>query len=278
MSKLIHITPDVIEKAKADFAAYLASAKLANGRIEYNRSLRSTDAKATVLFSKEAWIKMCLFVATQDKECAWHGIIDRYGNPEDNVYRVSDILVYPQTVTGSTVKSKNGEYSKWLDGLDDDTFSRKEFHAHSHVNFAASPSGTDLEDQKTILSQLMKDQFAVFMIINKKMETWFGIYDLQKNIMFENEDVSCVIEGVDHDTFVMESDKMVEVSYTQGNKNSGYNSPHWSWHGDSHGKYAYGEWDDDDIDGYDDYGAVDKTEKSSKKSEKNYAPVNKYVR
>lgn len=275
MSKLINITPDVIEKAKADFAEYLASAKLANGRIEYNRSLRSTDAKATVLFTKEAWIKMCLFVATQDKECAWHGIIDRYGNPEDNVYRVSDILVYPQTVTGLTVKSKPGEYAKWLESLDDDTFSRKEFHAHSHVDFAASPSGTDLEDQKTVLSQLMKDQFAVFLIINKKMDMWFGIYDLQKNIMFENEDVSCVIEGVDHETFVMESDKMVEVSYTQSGTASSYKRYN-GWY-DSKKYGVYGEWDDDDT-YYDDYGAVDKTEKSSKKPEKNYAPVNKYVR
>ena len=78
---------------------------------------------------------------------------------EKDTYLISDILVYPQEVTGSTVTTDQNEYEMWLMKQEDDVFNNIRMQGHSHVNMSTSPSSVDLNLYDGILSQLDSDMF-----------------------------------------------------------------------------------------------------------------------
>lgn len=213
MSKFIRITPEQIDSAVEEFRAALTGSRLLDGKISYTKKFEAAGERATVRFTVLAWAKMERLLDAFDKEVAWHGVCERVAG-EKNTYLISDIMVYPQVVTGGSVKMDETEYAKWLqDNGEDDRFYKINFQGHSHVYMATNPSGVDLEHQASIVNQLKKNGFYLFAIYNKRMSnTWF-IYDMESNLFFENKDITVELEG-DPNGFIADAKKMVKEPST----------------------------------------------------------------
>ena len=189
MAKAIKITQELVDKAVAEFREKLMKIKSTNGTIKYETSLSSkTTTKAQLTFTDKAVYKMKTLLDSFSGEVGWYGLVDRAGSS----FLVDDILVYPQEVTGATVTTDEKTLSAWYDTLSDDEFNRKRFQGHSHVNFAPSPSGTDIADREIKLAELEDGDFFIFMIINKRMEYTVDIYDTATNTHYETNDVDVV--------------------------------------------------------------------------------------
>lgn len=223
MSKIIRMTPDYIEQIKREFEEAISKAKVADGKISFTRSFATTSQRARLLFTEKAWTKMQALIREFDKEVAWHGVAER---GEDNDYLISDILVYPQEVSGATVEMDTGEYAKWIqEGIlsGDERFDHFYFQGHSHVNMGVTPSSVDLNHQQEILDQLREGGFYIFVIWNKRNEHNIRIYDLQKNTLFEPGDVSVEVaeeeDGVEK--FVREAKALVRSKPAYGGYQGG---------------------------------------------------------
>lgn len=193
MAKIIRLTPEIIEKTRKAFEDALRSAKLSDGKFSFTRSFASVQRKATVYFTDLAWQKMQALVREFDKEVAWHGVAYRGDDPAKDEYTITDILVYPQEVTGATVTTDQEKYQSWLMEHDDEVFNNIRMQGHSHVNMSVSPSSVDLALYEKILTQLDDTMFYIFLIYNKSGSKTYLIYDMEKNVLFETADVTVKI-------------------------------------------------------------------------------------
>lgn len=226
MSKIITLTSELIEKACVDFAKSMMKYRSSDGKISYTSVLPGTNEKACVYFEPTAWTKMLLLLSNFDKEVAWHGVASRLDGDEHE-YVISDIVVYPQEVTGTNVEMDEVKYTQWLIENDgDERFNNLRMQGHSHVNMSVFPSGVDLQHQEDILAQVGDDSFYIFMIYNKRLEHNIKIYDMRKNLMFDNADitVSIVGDGESLEEFVSNAKSLVTTkSYSyQSQKPTGY--------------------------------------------------------
>lgn len=144
------------------------------------------EERVQIHFSEQAYYKMKELVYQCEKEVAWDGIVER-DKENDRVFYIKDIIVYPQTVTASSVSTDDEKYAKWLMELDDETFQRRRFNGHSHVNMETSPSAVDLAYREQSVKNV-KD-FFIFGIFNKKGDCDFSVYDVENNLLYENEDI-----------------------------------------------------------------------------------------
>ena len=142
--------------------------------------------KPKVYMTPEVYLQLTRLVHQSSKELAWHGTVTKVGSN----YVIHKILVYPQTVTSTTVDADEEAYAKWLMELDDETINHLRFQGHSHVNMGASPSGRDTDNWQKFLNLLTPGDFYVFCIANKKEEFYWNIYDTEQNILFENKDIT----------------------------------------------------------------------------------------
>lgn len=215
MSKIIRMTPECADVCRAEFERLLSGAKLANGKFSYEKTFSANGAKATLYFTDEAWTKMVMLLQEFSTEVAWHGVASRYGEDEEkNEYLISDILVYPQEVTGSTVEMDTEKYALWLQENDEDErFYNLHMQGHSHVTMAPTPSSVDLQHQEEILNQLGDEDFYIFMIYNKSYKHNIKIYDMKKNVLFEDADVSVKILSAitGFDEFIAGAKSMVKT-------------------------------------------------------------------
>lgn len=212
MSKKVRLDASEIEALAKEFAESLTKSKGVDGKITFSKTLESTERKADLYFDEMAWLKMSSLVQSYDKEVAWHGVCERGADP--GVYIVTDVLVYPQVVTGSTVEMDETEYAKWLvENGEDERFYNIHMQGHSHVNMATNPSGTDLAHQSEIVSQLGDEDFYIFVIWNKKGDRNIKIYDLEENVLYENGDVSVhVLDGeYNLQAFIEDAKDLVEI-------------------------------------------------------------------
>lgn len=146
--------------------------------------------RTTVEFSERAALKTVLLVQSQETEIAWHGI----GRRIPGGYRIDDIFLYPQTVTGVTVEMDEEDYARWQMSLSDAVFESICMQGHSHVQMDVFPSGTDIGHQKEIMSQLQNEDFYVFMITNKRADAWVTVFDRKLGLQFETEDIDLVVD------------------------------------------------------------------------------------
>lgn len=195
MSKIIRIAPDQYDQLYQEFLQSLRGTRISDGKITYTKTFDTVTRKATVFFSEKAWLKMEALINGFDKEVAWHGIAYRDEDPTKDNYYITDILVYPQMVTGATVNTDQKEYEKWLMELDDKTFNNLRMQGHSHVNMGVTPSAVDTQYYDDILDRLEDDMFYIFMIWNKKAQKTVKIYDFAKNVLFDTFD--CEVKVVD---------------------------------------------------------------------------------
>ena len=192
MPRPIIITEEIKERALADFSSMLDTAKMPDGKLSYSKSFYYKAGSVTVWLSLEAYKKTVTLLAEFKDEVAWHGTVSRLSEDE---FIIEDVLVYPQEVTGSTVNTDQEKYTKWLYDLEDDTFNAIRMQGHSHVNMGVSPSRVDDNHRQKILSQLESTMFYIFMIWNKSLAVHTLVYDMQRNILYENDDVKIRLVG-----------------------------------------------------------------------------------
>ena len=154
--------------------------------------------KINVVFSKVAFYKMWMLVHKYETEVGWHGTVFKLkkgsGISPRGGYYIDDILVYPQKVGAATVDTDDEPYIDWLYGLPRKKFERIRFQGHSHVNFSVSPSLKDERHRETIVPGL-KNDFYIFMILNKRGDMSAKIYDNtgeSQKIFTENNINFCV--------------------------------------------------------------------------------------
>lgn len=209
MSKFIRMTQENLDEIRKDFEETLKSLNFTDGKINFTKTFGTVQRRATLYFTEIAWLKMEALVREFDKEVAWHGIAKR---GEGDTYIISDILVYPQEVTGATVNTDQKRYEMWLYDHEDDVFNNIRMQGHSHVNMGTSPSAVDTALYDGILEKLDDDMFYIFLIWNKKNDKTIKIYDFMKNILFETSDVTVSI--LDDETgierFIKEAREMVK--------------------------------------------------------------------
>lgn len=212
MSKPIKMTDAFKNECRADFEKALELIRLTDGKVTFTKVFDTQSRKAKILFTSDAFAKMVRLVMDFDKEIAWHGVARRGDDPDKDEYIISDILVYPQKVTSSYVDMDTLEYSKWIIENDgDDRFSNIRMQGHSHVRMGTTPSGTDIQHQEDIVRMVGDDDFYIFMIWNKYLASTSKIFDLRKNTLFEDSDISWDIigDGDGIEEFVEEAKKMV---------------------------------------------------------------------
>lgn len=218
MPKPMRVTDAIKEQVVAAFVQRIGEMKLLDGKVSFvhDFSFRKGD-RATVEFTHLAYSKMMALVDRFDTEIAWHGFVRR---SDHDHFVIEDVLVYPQTVTGTTVNTDQEAYDQWLMTIEGDNFNRMKFQGHSHVNMGTSPSATDLQHQAKIISQLGGEGFYIFMIVNKKRQCTMKVYDADNNTLFENDDIDVVVpeEDVQLSKFIEEAKGMVsQVSYPSTN-------------------------------------------------------------
>lgn len=241
MAKIIKMTPEYIEECRTAFQEAfekaMSNVKLSDGKIQFTKTIGHVDRKAIVFFSEKAYLKMISLIRDFNDEVAWHGTAFRSGDDTKDWYYIDDILVYPQTVTGSTVNTDQEKYQTWLMSHEDDVFNNIRFQGHSHVNMGVTPSGVDTTHQEQLLEQLEDDMFYIFMIWNKRSDVYSKIYDMKKNIMFETSDVTIKVLDGEYalDAFLKESHELVQkkvYTYNQNNYQQGYGrSPYYQGDG-----------------------------------------------
>ena len=157
-----------------------------------------------LMFSAEAYTKMRTLVEGINTEVAWHGTVFRDGLH----FMVTDIIVYPQLVTGTTVESDDAEYSKFLDTLPDETYNAIRLQGHSHVNMGVTPSSTDWSYYEELVAHV--PDFYVTMITNKANAVWAEIYDITNNIVYETADIKLINATAD-DPFLAQAKLMLKT-------------------------------------------------------------------
>lgn len=208
MSKLIKVTSEYIEQVRKDFEEVLLNGKFPDGKITFTKTVGTVNRKAKVFFTQDAWRKMQALISDFDKEVAWHGVAYRDNDETKDNYYITDILVYPQEVTGATVNTDQEKYEMWLMSHDDEVFNNIRMQGHSHVNMGVTPSSVDTSLYDRILDQLDDDMFYIFMIWNKRKEKTVKIYDLKKNILFETADVT--VENIPEEESVVDLANLTE--------------------------------------------------------------------
>jgi len=192
MAKAIRITEDIRKNAQDEFTKLLDGLKMSDGKISYSKTLKYKEATAVLRLSQLAYRKTVALVTNFSDEVAWHGLAVRKAK---NEFVIEDILVYPQETTNVTVNTDSESYTKWLYGLDDEAFNNIRMQSHSHVNMGVNPSGVDDSHREKILDQLDEDMFYIFMVWNKSLDTHTLIYDMENNVLYENDDITVEIIG-----------------------------------------------------------------------------------
>ena len=160
-------------------------------------------SELTLDFSGVAYAKMMAMVASTSTEVAWQGIVDK---KSDDLYHISDILIHPQYVSAARVTDADEEYSQWVTEMwrKGDLFERLKLQGHSHVNFAASPSSIDIQNDREALEMMDGEGLKIFAIWNKRNEFSVIVVDYE----CETDVRPCrryTVDGVDIESFVKES-------------------------------------------------------------------------
>lgn len=202
------VTENMLEETRAaltekveKFLEELKNKNLINGTIKFEQPYEyptESCIRPEIEFSPEAWMKMTALIATNKGELAWYGVVDR---KDEAHFYVSDILVYPQVVTGATVDHDEGERSKWFAEMPREIRSKCRLQAHSHVDFSPTPSGEDMNSRKDFLKYLSGNEYMIYMIINKKYEFTVAIYDLETNTIYKNNEVDIVVRAGETNLF-----------------------------------------------------------------------------
>jgi hypothetical protein len=207
MPRPIVLTDEIKQKALDDFNAMLNSIKMSDGRLNYSMSYTYEATDTVVWLTYTAYRKIMALVTGFNDEVGWHGTVLRSGDD----YIIDDIYVYPQEVTGATVSTDQQDYNRWLFGLDDEVFDRLRMQGHSHARMGVSPSAVDTKHRQQLLDQLEPGMFYIFMVWNKSLAVHTLIYDMERNVLFEDDDIEVkLIDDDEMGGFIEDAKKKVQ--------------------------------------------------------------------
>ena len=204
---------------------YLARYKMFNGKFTDKIMVampvpEGTPKRVKIVIRPIAYLKMVRLIMDFTTEVGWHGLCHR-DEADPTTYIIEDVMVYPQQVTGTTIKTDEARHAEWYDSFPDEQFNQIRFHGHSHVNMGVFSSGTDDDLQRDLVDMMTKpEDFYLFFIMNKRLELFIRLYDNKYGVMFETGDVDIQITDGTNDIvkFLQESKAQVKaVSYTYGN-------------------------------------------------------------
>ena len=203
---------------------YLSQTRLFNGAIPANIMAKlplpeGVPSKVKIVVKPIAYLKMVRLIMDFTTEVGWHGLCHR-DEIDPTTFIIEDVMVYPQNVTGSTITTDEQRQAEWLDKFPDEQFKQIRFHGHSHVNMGVFSSGTDDDLQRDLVGMLRQpEDFYLFFIMNKRLETFVRLYDNKYGVMFETGDVEIYITDGENDIirFLNESKAQVKaVAYNYG--------------------------------------------------------------
>lgn len=172
--------------------------------------------KILIVYTPTAYLRMKTLVEEFDSEVSWFGLV-RKESPK--LYHVYDVIVCKQQVDGSKVDTRDEDMLEFYSNLTDEQAENMRFQAHSHVNFSTSASGTDVQNQMDIISNIPgRKGFYLFQIWNKRDEISTYLYDLDENKYYDKNDIDLEIEDEDYGTmsdFVISSRNLVEKIQTK---------------------------------------------------------------
>lgn len=154
----------------------------------------NTVTLPTLMITADAYTKMYELVKQSPIEIQWHMLVDR--NIETNTYMITDILLFPQTNSGTSTTTDQNEFAKWQMNLIKDLnfpLEKLRGHGHSHVNMGVYSSGIDDAYQRDLITKVEDGDYYVFLVLNKKMEMFALIYDFHNQILFETKDINIEI-------------------------------------------------------------------------------------
>lgn len=201
--KPIKLDNDAIEQLKDKFNEFLQTTRLTDNLINFSttisKKIEDITQRPKIYMDVCVYHKMLQYVLLCDKEIAWHGTVERI----DQNFHITDVFLYPQEITSITVRTDRKGikdaplYNDWAEKLTDDVYNKLRFQGHSHVNMHVSASGTDENNQKEFLQNLLDDDFYIFVIMNKSQKVNWCIYDLKTNILYDNDDINFYIYNND---------------------------------------------------------------------------------
>lgn len=199
LKKFISINPmrsELLELLKDKFntTSYTLADKI-NIEIDLRKiiddKLKETQVpEPIVTISSETYIKMNYLIEQYTTEVAWHFLVETHPN---NIYVISDVLIFPQNVTSVTANGTDNEYEVWIASQPDEVFDKLRGHGHSHVNMGVTPSGVD-ENYYADLMTHVKD-FYITLIRNKSGANHIRFYDVKNNIVFVDVPLHIIFES-----------------------------------------------------------------------------------
>ena len=204
------ITDNIAKKIKKDFLEKLGAIDITSQSFNFKYSLTIPKKEAKPLkvhCLPTAYHKMQNLVKNTSSEIAWHMIVRKTGK---NTLCITDVLVYPQTVTNSTVNTDDVKYPTWLSELDDETFNNLRGQGHSHVNMGISPSSVDTNYYSDLLKTLTSG-FYLFIIMNKKDDMFIQAVDVDKNIIYETADIEFEVASNTYNENSWYAEQMVNI-------------------------------------------------------------------
>lgn len=162
---------------------------------EFLKELTETEKeikKPTILIDSEVYTKMYELVNQSPIELQWHMMVTK----TENIYTIYDILLFPQTNTGTSTTTDQDEFAEWITKLlmdPDFPFEHLRGHGHSHVNMNVYSSGIDDAYQRDLITKVEDGDFYLFFVLNKRMEMFALLYDFDQQIMFETKDMEIKI-------------------------------------------------------------------------------------
>jgi len=197
--------------------------------------------KARIIYSPLAWLRMKKLVDHFKTEVSWFGLVKRLG---DKAWYVYDVLVCRQQVNGAKVDTEDEDMLEFLAGLSDEQAEDLHFQAHSHVDMATTPSGTDMQNQQDILNNMPgQEGFYIFQIWNKRGDINSFIYDLDNNVFFDRDDVELEVDDPEFgslDNYANEIAKLVSnITYFDRTKKSSKKKEEPSYLPGQYGRYWY---------------------------------------
>ena len=180
------------EYTKADVKDFLEALEKLN---------KEKNKKPTILINSNTYTKMYELVKQSPIEIQWHMLVTR--DLETQTYLVYDLMLFPQTNSGTSTTTDQDEFAKWQTNLiKDTTFPIQDLrgHGHSHVNMNVYSSGIDDAYQRDLITKVDNGDFYLFLVLNKKMDMYALLYDFVQQTVFETSDMDIQIlddNGID---------------------------------------------------------------------------------
>ena len=163
---------------------------------------RKSEDKINIYFAAEAYLKAMSLVQYHRDEIGWNMVI----KPYKDGYKVYDVVVYPQKASPGYIEVDVAKYGLWKDGLTVEQDANLFGHGHSHVSMAVGASAVDARQQYEEI-HLKKNGFWLFQIWNKHGDINSFFYDIDNDLVYDDDKVNLVIEVGDEpiDNFINDS-------------------------------------------------------------------------